>query len=82
MQLFVVADVKSEDGTLWELRGVYTDETLAVAACELPTDCVMPIEANATAPRETVVVEKSYYPLALGPSREALRAGGCFAYLR
>lgn len=65
MKVYVVADVKSADGTVWELRGVFSTEAKAVAACELTTDCVMPIEMDAIAPRETTVLPEAYYPVPL-----------------
>ena len=64
MQLWVVADVKSEDGTVWELRGVYTSVELAEAACPTAWFCIMPVEANVSAPLQTTQCPGAYYPKA------------------
>ncbi len=61
-QLWVMGQVKSADGNVWELGGVFSSEEKAVAACVEPTDCVWPIALDEIQPRG--VVEVGSYPLA------------------
>ncbi|MFI7448092.1 hypothetical protein ACIBQX_11390 [Nonomuraea sp. NPDC049714] len=64
MSLWIMGQVKSQDGSLWELGGVFSSREKAVAACVEPTDCVWPVVLDEVAPRETV--EVGSYPKAKG----------------
>ena len=56
-----MGQVKSTDGSVWELGGVFSSEELAVAACTEPTDCVWPVTMDEVQPRGTV--EVGSYPI-------------------
>jgi hypothetical protein len=51
-----VAQVKTADGSIWELGGIYSTEALALAACTEPTDCMWPVAIDVDLGRETTAV--------------------------
>jgi hypothetical protein len=64
MKLWIVADVKSEDGSVWELLGVFDSSEKAVAACTQWNHCVWSTELNQRMPDETHHAPDAHYPLA------------------
>ena len=62
--VWVMGQVKSQDGSVWELGGVFSTEDKAVAACAGAEDCVWPVALDEVLPRETVEEKRGYYPLA------------------
>lgn len=64
MKLWGMGQVKSQDGSVWELGGVFSTRELAVAAREEPTDCVFSIVVDRSLSRETVPLDDCVYPLA------------------
>lgn len=64
MKLWIVADMKSEDGAAWELRGVFDDEQLAIAACTKWNHCLFSTELNRVWPDETIIPADARYPIA------------------
>lgn len=46
MELWIVGQVKSPDGKVWEFQGVFGSEELAVAACKGPDWFVGPAVLN------------------------------------
>lgn len=53
---------EKEEGIVWEIQGVFTNETDAVLACVEDRCFVGPIELNAPLPEETIVWPGCYYP--------------------
>jgi hypothetical protein len=62
MKVWVVADVKSPDGRVWELIGVFDSEVLADTACTMPNHAMFSTELNARLPEETTVAPDARYP--------------------
>jgi hypothetical protein len=64
MQLWIVANVKSEDGKRWEFAGVFDSEALARAACTRWNFCYWPATLNERQPDVTFIHPDVIYPLA------------------
>ena len=64
MKLWLAGKTRSEDGRMWEFVGVYTSESLAVAACTDWRYFVAPINLNDTAPDDVSVFPGASYPIA------------------
>lgn len=63
MTLWIVADVKSEDGRIWEFVGVFDSEAGARAACARWHFCYWPAVLNERLPDESAVHPDTVYPL-------------------
>jgi hypothetical protein len=63
-QVWIVADVKTEDGSVWELMAVCSSREKAVAACTDRTHCVWSMNLDEVGPSETVIAPDCEYPLA------------------
>ena len=50
-----------------QIIGVFATESLAIAACRSPTDCIGPLELNYVAPVDAAPWAGAYYPLAVPP---------------
>jgi hypothetical protein len=64
MVLWIVCDVKSEDGRTFELAGVFDTEAGANAACTAYNFCYFPITLNERLPDESSVAPGVRYPRA------------------
>lgn len=62
MKLWIVGQI-FENGEPWTFHGVFTSEEKAIAACELPTFFIGPIELDLVLPLEREDWPNSYYPL-------------------
>ena len=62
--VWVVGQARQPDGWkgLWELRGVYSSELLAVEACDDRECFVGAVRLDATAPKGTTEWPGAYYP--------------------
>lgn len=63
MTVWIVADVKSEDGVNWELAGVFDSREKAVASCTRWNHCIWPMKMNVMSPDETTVHPQAEYPI-------------------
>jgi len=63
-KIWIVADVKSADGRVWELLGVFDSETLADDACTEWNHAYWPWEINRRAPDESTIASDVRYPRA------------------
>jgi hypothetical protein len=63
--VWVVVQVKSDDGSVFEIGGIYSTEALALAACTERTDCMWPVTVDLDLGRETTVI--GVYPVTGGP---------------
>lgn len=61
-KLFVAADVKSEDGRVWELIGVFDSYALAREACTERNHGFFPVELNQRAPDQTTEAPGMVWP--------------------
>jgi hypothetical protein len=59
--VWVVAQVKSDDGDIWELGGIFSTEEKALAACTEPNDCMWSVSMDEAIARETIRV--GVYPV-------------------
>jgi hypothetical protein len=62
MKIWIVGDNKSEDGSAWELIGVFDSEDKADAACTKPNHCYWPDVLNERASDETTTPPGIRYP--------------------
>lgn len=60
--VWVAADVKSPDGRIWELLGIFETEVLACEACTARNHAVFPVELNQRAPDETMIAPNVRWP--------------------
>lgn len=63
MQLWIMGQTKSPDGSVWELGGVFSSREKAVAACLERTDCVFPATVDEVYGRKTEDAPGCFYPL-------------------
>jgi hypothetical protein len=54
----------SAAGVAWELRGVFSTEAKAEAACVLPADFIGAVRVDEVAPDEPTALPRCRYPLA------------------
>lgn len=62
MTLYIAADVKSEDGTVWEVIGVFESAALAAAACTALNHCYWSLTLNERQPDDSTVPPDVCYP--------------------
>lgn len=62
-KLWVAADVKSEDGSVWELIGVFSTKRRAAAACTKWNHCCYSTRLNTRWPEKTTIGPDVFYPL-------------------
>lgn len=62
MRLWIAADVKSEDGRIWELIGVFDSDEKANAACTQPNHCYWSELLNERQPDESTIAPDVRYP--------------------
>lgn len=74
--VWVLGQVKSQDGSVWEIGGVFSTREKAVAACSDPWDCVFPMKLDEVLSRETVESDDLVYPLAQGAPQQGLTDTG------
>jgi hypothetical protein len=61
--VWVACDVKSPDGKVFELIGVFDSEYKASAACTMSNHCYFPMTLNTIAPAETTVAPDVRWPI-------------------
>ena len=64
MKLWIVADVQSDDGAVWELRGVFGDEVLALAVQAAWNHCLFSVSLNELLPDKATIPPDARYPIA------------------
>ena len=62
MKLWIVGQWVGPSLDHWQFQGVFDEEALAVAACELETYFVAPAQLNVSITRESVDWVGLYYP--------------------
>lgn len=64
-QLFVVGVFveETENGSVWDIKGIFDDEYKAVANCLTDKHFVGPLPLNTPLPEERIVWPDVYYPL-------------------
>jgi hypothetical protein len=62
IEVWVVAQVLSEDGKTWELGGVFTSRDKALAVCTQPNDAIFPVTLDHFIGRETVAIP-AFWPV-------------------
>jgi hypothetical protein len=62
MTVWIAADVKSDDGLVWELIGVFDSAEKAESACTEYNHAYFPIEMNLIAPKESTIVPDVKWP--------------------
>lgn len=62
MRVWIAADNKSDDGSVWELIGVFDSEDKANAACTKPNHCYWSAVMNERESDETTIAPDIRYP--------------------